>query len=396
MAVLRRARRLRQRLARRERLQVDGLPPARIEADDDPRLQGRVHPGHRVEGRLQRDLAVGAAGPVGGVGRRPVGQPLDDLDVVIDGAPDVGGHRHHVAVLHRQRDPRPLHRQRAPQDAGQRGQRDRHGERNLPPAGDRCAEERGAAADQQQGAAKGDGADGDRPRHARERIPGEAVGDQPGQPRQPAGQQHRRDEGARGVAEPRRPAAERDEQADAADHQDLGGGVVDPAVARHQVPEHEPRRGGDDRRRVDQRPDDGEEQHQQAGDAGPGLRGRATGWPRRRRRARGSRRSPAARPRQRQAGCAVQHQGAERHPEPGRGGGSRQEPRPGHRRPERPLSPHVCAMPRPVEPARRDFPALNGSALSRPFTQWPSSPDEPAGAPRSVAYTGARVRLVRP
>ena len=85
---------------------------------------------------------------------------------------------------------------------------------------------------------------------------------------------------------------------------------------------------------------------------------------------------------QRQARRAVQRHRAQRHPQAGRGGGSRQEPRPGHRRPERSLSPHVSAAPS-TRRARldREFPAINGSALSAAFAEWSSSPAEPARRP---------------
>ena len=348
-----------------EALQIDRLAPAGIRAGDDAHLERRRHPGDRGEPRQGGHLAVRASGPVGGVGHRPVGETLHHACVQVDGATDVAGERDHVAMLHRQGAARALHRQRSPEHARQRGEGDRHRERDLPPAGDRRAEERGAAPHEQQRPAERDGAGGDGHRHAGERIPRQAAAaDEAGQARQPAGEQHGGDERARGVAQPRRAAAEGDEQPDAADHQDLRRGVVDPAVAGHQVPEHQPRSGRHDRGQVDQRADQGDQQDEQAGEAGPGLTAARqaddAGGTEDERRSGGD----GAGAEQREAGALQGHR-AERDPEPGRGGGSREEPRPRHRRPERPSSPHVSAAPFAPR-ARLDgaFPALNGSALS--------------------------------
>ena len=238
-----RPRLLDERLAGGEAFQIDRLAAAGIRADDDARLERRRHPGDRGERRQRGTLAVRTAGPVGGVGHRPVGEALQHRRVAVDGATDVAGDRDDVAVLHRQGAARALHRQRPPQHARQGGERDRHREGDLAPAGDRRAEQRDAAPHEQQRPAERDGAGGDGRRHAGERIPGQAAADEAGQAGQPAGEQHGGDERARGVAQPRRSAAEGDEQPDAAHHQDLRRGVVDPAVARDQIPQQQSRSG---------------------------------------------------------------------------------------------------------------------------------------------------------
>ena len=303
---------------------------------------------------------VGAPGPVGGARRRHVGQPLDHVGVRLERLAHVGGERHHLAVIHRRRAAGP-----APWRAIARARtttRRRRWSPSSASAARRPPARRGA---RRRGARRAG------PRRARWRraATGAGMPANGSQARPPAATrpESRAAPPARSTAATNAFEASRSRgdplrsgmnSPTRADEKHLGRGVVDPAVARDELPEHQPGSGRDHGRLVDEEADQGQEQDDEAGESGADLApAREADDAERAAQERAAARHGAGGEQLRTERPGV-HERGDRNPHPGRRRDSRREPCPGHRRPDRALSLH-----RVFRPHRQAGTSL-GSALS--------------------------------